>query len=240
MKQKQVIINTSTNYEQFKLYLFNRVVNESLVKRIMESIKKIGWMDAKPILVAKDLAIIDGQHRYEACKRLGLPIYYVITKVDPQTAIIELNANQVNWKLSDYIQSWAESGVKCYVALRDYENTHKFGMSNSTMICFGFNDKVQVNDLKSGNKLVMNIEAESIAQFINDCKSVPYYKSSYFIKAVCKLFKVANKKQIEKIRLGIISLPQQATAADYVAAFENIANRRLKGTNRVSFKAGQN
>lgn len=31
-----------------------------------------------PIIVSEDFRIIDGQHRFEACKELGFPIYFLV------------------------------------------------------------------------------------------------------------------------------------------------------------------
>jgi sulfur transfer complex TusBCD TusB component (DsrH family) len=239
MSTKTEKILKTKDYSLFQVFKFNRPVNEGLVKRIMESIKEIGYMEGKPVLVDEEMAIIDGQHRFTACERLGIEVPYVMTSVDPQKEIIHLNANQVHWKMADYVHTWAEQGVKCYVHLEDFEARRKFGITNSILILFGGStDKTDIKRIKAGYKFTINPKAETIAAFINSCGDVPYAKSSYFIKAVVRLFKVANEAQIAKIKAGIISLPQQPTAAAYLAAFENIANRNVRANNRVSFKAG--
>jgi len=226
------------NYKQFNLVTFNRKLNHSLVKNIVDSITKYGYFDGKPIIVDKDFNIIDGQHRFEACKEMKLPIYYTITNVDPQEAMIALNANQIAWKMIDYVRSWADSGVKCYKDLVAFDKVHSFGITNSVLIYFdSSSDKTGFQKIKDGQPFKINPHADDIVQFINACSGVPYYKSSYFIKATTRLFKIATPEQIAKIVKHIMSLPQQSTASAYLAAFENIVNKGVQVKNRVSFNA---
>ena len=234
-------IHKTKDYDKFKHYSFNRTLNEGLVKRIMESINKIGYIHGKAVIVDKEMSIIDGQHRFEACKRLNLPIYYMVTTGDPQETIIQLNAQQQGWKMADYIDSWAGKGVKCYKQLKDFEATHHLGITNSLLVLFDSTvERADIKNIKIGKSFKLNPHADAIMAFLKDCSSVPYWKSSYFIKAVVRVFGMANAKQIEKIKVNIPALPQQATAAAYVAAFENIVNRGVQAKNRVSFKAGIN
>ena len=204
----------------------------------MESIQDIGYIHGKTIIVDRDMNVIDGQHRLEACKRLSLPIYYMISTSDPQKTIIQLNAQQVGWKMNDYIQSWAGTGVKCYQDLIAFEQLHHLGITNSLLVLFDSSvDTADIKNIKIGKKFKINPKADEIVAFIQACNLAPYYKSSYFIKALVKVFKLANNKQLEKIKQNIVSLPQQATAAAYVAAFENIVNRGVMAKNRISFKS---
>lgn len=236
----QSTVYKTKDYGKFGVYKFNRSINESLVKKIMESIAAIGYIHGKPVIVDKDMNVIDGQHRLEACKRLNLSVYYMITTTDPQKTIIELNAKQVGWKMNDYIHSWAGSGVKCYIDLQEFEKKHRLGITNALLVLFDNSlDTVDIKNIKAGKKFKINPKAEEIVAFIEACNLVPYYKSSYFIKAVVRVFKIANEKHLEKLKQHIISLPQQATAAAYVAAFENLVNKGVMAKNRVSFKGGQ-
>jgi len=233
------VIKTTKDYDKFQVFKFNRPINESLVKRIMESITQIGYTPGKPILVDKDYAIIDGQHRFTACHRLGIEIQYQITDIDPHVAIIQLNTTQAHWKMQDYIHAWAEQGVKCYQHLEEFEERRKLGITNCISILFNGNslDSTDAKKIKEGAKFTINTNAEKIAQFVLDCDFVPYHKSGSFIKAMVKIFKLADAKQIEKIRIGLISVPQQPTMSHYLIAFENLVNRGLQSKNRVSFKA---
>ncbi len=106
---------TTIDYDRFKFKEDNREINIGLVTRIVKSINEIGYDSSKPIKVNKDMEIIDGQHRFLACKQLGLPILYDISKnADDHRTLILLNANQEPWRTGDYVYSWAKTGITCY------------------------------------------------------------------------------------------------------------------------------
>lgn len=233
------IQHTTTDYNKFQVFLFNRPILEGPVKRLMASITEIGYSPDKPILVDKTFAIIDGQHRYTACVRLGLPIHYVISNVDPHTAVIKLNAVQNRWQMQDYIHAWAEEGVSCYNYMVNFEKINKLGISNTLIICLGASiGSTGAAKLRKGEVFPINTDADKIVEFILQCKIVSYYKTTFFVKAVTKLFTLTDDKQRNKILKYIISLPQQATVSDYIMAFENIVNRTVKKSSQISFKSG--
>ena len=82
------------NYEMFEYMDSNRKINAGLVERLVKSIKEIGYIESRPIIVNEDMVVIDGQHRLEACKRLGIPVIYQVSNVDMSKAMIALNTNQ--------------------------------------------------------------------------------------------------------------------------------------------------
>ena len=71
-------ITSTNNYDQFVLLGNNRDVREGHVKAIMRSLEKNGnWTLRRPIDVNESFHVIDGQHRLEACTRLGIPVGYI-------------------------------------------------------------------------------------------------------------------------------------------------------------------
>ena len=76
-----------------------------------------------PIMVDADMRIIDGQHRFYACKELGLPIYYVVKNdVDPEQAMITLNQTSKKWEMMDWLRYRANKNGGCYKMLLDLYN----------------------------------------------------------------------------------------------------------------------
>ena len=109
----------TSRYEDFKIAEGNRTINLAHLKRITESIEKHGYRGA-PIVVSGDMTIIDGQHRYAACKELGIPVPYVIDKGATIETARTLNASQRAWRATDFVASYAATGNENYVRL------HKF------------------------------------------------------------------------------------------------------------------
>lgn len=108
----------TSHYDDFRTLQGNRNVTELRIDRIMKSIKAVGNRIC-PIVVNRDMMVIDGQGRLEALKRLGLPVYFVID----ETAGIEecrwLNIGMTNWGMPDFVRSYAESGNVAYQILSD-------------------------------------------------------------------------------------------------------------------------
>jgi len=135
----------TSNYEKFKLISNNRVKNKGLISSLKESITKIGYIMGKPVICNNRFEIIDGQHRFWACIELGLPIYYVIQStngVSSEDIMVDLNAKQRTWRLNEYINHYADRGVRFHKCVRDFETKYKLGISNSIAIVCDRDSKV--------------------------------------------------------------------------------------------------
>lgn len=93
----------------------NRAINPNHVERLEREIKKNGYCKGRPILVDQDGLIVDGQHRYLACKRLGIEA--PIEQVDNFNLVATLNSTQLNWSLRDYVNFYAVKGIADYIIL---------------------------------------------------------------------------------------------------------------------------
>lgn len=102
--KKVTTVYQTDDYKKFKIIDGNRPIDHA--KKIIESIKEIGML-WQPILVNERFEIVDGQGRFLAMKTLKLPIIYI--KQDGLTIreVRYLNKNATNWKVDDYIHSYA-------------------------------------------------------------------------------------------------------------------------------------
>lgn len=69
-------IQKTTDYKLFKKLDGNRDVKKT--NALVKSIREFDLTMYSPIIVSVDFRIIDGQHRFAACRELGLPIYYIV------------------------------------------------------------------------------------------------------------------------------------------------------------------
>lgn len=145
-------IYVETDYSKFKYLLGNRNLTETRKKKIMNSIKKVGYV-MNPIIVNEKMEIIDGQGRHAACKELGLPIYYVVAEGASTDECINLNIGQTNWGITDYVKFYADGGNENYKQLMQLINTypeimpaHIVGISHGTLVHGG-----RASDLRNGN-----------------------------------------------------------------------------------------
>ncbi len=126
-KEEVATIFKTKNYNLFGFINGNRNIDPSNLKKIQNSIKK-GYVETNAIICAFDdgsstpLKIIDGQHRYEACKMEGLPISYVIDKtIDMKEVnkaldvIIRMNTASKEWDVNGFMISEAARGNPNYL-----------------------------------------------------------------------------------------------------------------------------
>ena len=115
-REKTYNVYVTKDYSIFKRLIGNRDIPESRISKIVESIQTIGWVH-NPIIVNEKMEVIDGQGRLTALQRLKMPIEYIIAKGAGNKECIYMNMNMVNWKLPDFIKSYAEQGNENYQRL---------------------------------------------------------------------------------------------------------------------------
>ena len=115
-REKTYNVYVTKDYSIFKRLVGNRDIPESRISKIVESIQTIGWVH-NPIIVNEKMEVIDGQGRLTALQRLKMPVEYIIAEGAGNKECIYMNMNMVNWKLPDFIKSYAEQGNENYQRL---------------------------------------------------------------------------------------------------------------------------
>lgn len=128
-------ILTTSDYSKFKLMpCGNREVKEPHVQQIMDWIKNKGQTQTI-IAVNENMEILDGQHRFEAFKRLGLPVSYTVFHGATFEDCILMNASQTPWTIDDYIYAHSRMGNANYIALSKLIDTYgELGISVITNV----------------------------------------------------------------------------------------------------------
>jgi hypothetical protein len=226
----------TTNYNLFKFAKQNRVLVPAKVKSIEDSINKIGFVSSKSILVNPEFLIIDGQHRFQACVNLGLPIYYEVTDIDMSIAMKELNKSQNSWLLKDYINLHASDGILGYAELKHFMETS--GVSSTAALVMATNpnfiDSVKSSTIRKGKPININPKRFYILSKLQEVKKIiGFADTKAFIVALSRACNCLHEKQINKILNAIPSIKQQANYTDYIQLFENILNKWNKGGDKI-------
>jgi hypothetical protein len=108
-------ILTTFDYDKFSVLAANRGINQFHVDKIAESMLKKQLVC--PILVNEKYEIIDGQHRYFACMKSKLPIYYVMADGYGYKEVMTLNIRQKNWSILDFFKHYLELKYPEYIKL---------------------------------------------------------------------------------------------------------------------------
>jgi hypothetical protein len=221
-------INITTNYELFKFSEQNRPVSK--ITSLVESIKKMDLTEYNPILVDTNFNIIDGQHRFEACKQLNLPIHYITIPAtcENDIAMVLLNKAQRSWRLQEYIHLYSKTKGGVYKQLEDFENEHHLGVSNSIIVFPKMT--LESKFVKVGEPFEINPFANQIVDFLKskEIKSLPYAKNSHFVRAVKRAFEKYNSKEIDILKKYMNTVIALTSSSQYLNAFENIISKRSK------------
>lgn len=109
-----------TDYSKFKLLKTNRRTTSGHISKLKISIREKDLTQDFPIIIDKDFYVIDGQHRLEALKLLGLPVYYRFAVFASSKDIKLLNSTAKSWNLEDHLNSYIQDGNINYIKLREF------------------------------------------------------------------------------------------------------------------------
>lgn len=154
------VVRKTSDYDMFQLSKFNRNV---LIRNEMLEQAERGFIS--PIIVNENMVVIDGQHRLEASKRVGVPVTYVIINGLGKDDIVNMNTVQRKWGMSNFIEAFANQGNTEYVKLADIL---KDVYRNTTVVCqVAFNTQ----DIKSVRKAVEG----GVFKFYNYEKTLEFF-----------------------------------------------------------------
>ena len=139
----------TTDYTKFKRLTGNRDIPESRISKIVDSIQKIGWIH-NPIVVNENMEVIDGQGRLTALQRLKMPVEYVIAPGAGTKECVYMNMNMVNWKLPDFVKSYAEQGNENYQRLVSLMEKYVGGNLNIISTALYRISKSKLREIKEG------------------------------------------------------------------------------------------
>ena len=149
-------IKSTTNYSLFKPLKGNRNVNRGHVMRIKESMKK--QMLPTFIEVNERYEVIDGQHRLEALKELGLPVYYIVNEGSGLREAQRHNEIKRKWGYADILASHCAAENENYLFIQYLMNKYDLTINNALIACQRGNDgqsiqyKFQQGELEIKNK----------------------------------------------------------------------------------------
>ena len=242
-------VNQTNDYSMFRTLEGNRQVSKLHVNRLKESFKTAYLLS--PILINQQNQIIDGQHRFEAAKALGLPINYIICNDYGLKEVQILNTNMKNWKKEDYLNAYCDVKHPEYLKFRNFMMRFPdFGIKVCEILLTNRQSGKQATDYgreftnnKYGKYTVKYFEEGDL--FIPDYeKSVefaekimmikPYYdgyNKATFVAAMHGIFKneyYNHAKLIERLNANPTALQHCANVTQYKLLIEDIYNFRSR------------
>lgn len=241
MKRKnKELSNPTTDYSLFVFLPENRPLRQEKVDRLIREYKTTGKhyfaefrIKVNTQITPRKLCIVDGQHRFMACKELGLPIWWEQVNSITSMTIPVINSNQTNWGAKDYIHFWAEKNITAFVRLRNIiqenENipltsiTALYVRSGNTGHLYDrFRNGTLTNvDIERGNKLMEQLE--QFSEFVD------FNWSRSFITAFVRLQQhPAYNHSVMLQKLKYKRLHKATTKMEYLKQLSDIYNYHLR------------
>lgn len=227
-------IERTNNYKKFKKLQGNRDVSPTRVKKIVESINKVGYVTS-PVIVNENMEVIDGQGRLQALQYLGLPVEYIVHKGVGIDACLSMNIHQSNWTMRDYIKSYADRGIQGYVYTQKLlEEFADLSISAVLMATQGTN---KVQKKVYGGDILVNQEQYEIAkeklEYLRDCLNNMRYKngSKTYLEAsilICTTIPEVNLDRLKtKLKERNSIMKNWNSIATCLQSIEDIYNEQL-------------
>ena len=219
-------IMRTENYDMFKKIGGNRKLNKTNYAKIVKSMKEEQLII--PIVVNEKYEIIDGQHRFTACKDLGKPIYFYMVRGYGLEQVKRANIASSNWKKENYLDMFVAENNETYKEFEEIKERYDLNISNLLKI-FAIVQEKQLARVGyefengtitlDGKMLVINI-----LMAIEDFNFFKFYKTTHFITAFSRLY-FKQEYEHDRMRSKLIthrgSLEKRSTSDEYLVLLCN-------------------
>lgn len=236
----------SNNYAKFVLSPLNRNVRRTW--NLEASMQKYGFRDSEPIEVIRLenglLEIQEGHHRFEVCRKLGIPVKYVEVKEAMSRG--ERAKTVRPWTMRDYLDSYVRAGLPAYVVVKKYHEGSGIPLSACISMLAGDSaGSGNWNDhFKNGTyRLVADFgHANTVATIILHCKKlgVSFAATQCFVNGLSKIVWAESFDPsilINKITHFHEHMKKQPTKEAYVSLLDEIYNRKSQTKVPLAFQA---
>lgn len=242
-------VNQTNDYSIFRTMEGNRNVNRLHVKRLKESFQKAYLIS--PIIVNEKFEIIDGQHRFEAAKQIGLPINFIIAPDYGLEEVQMLNENMKNWKKEDYLNAYCDLKNPEYLKFRNFMRRFpEFGVAVCETILtdrlgrMNSSDRNLVSETNKKGAFAVRYFQEGDLKIPDYDKAVenaekimtikPYYDGynrPSFVRAMIGIFRIDyydHARLLERLNANPTALQHCANVSQYRLMIEDVYNFRSR------------
>jgi hypothetical protein len=238
-------ILSTRDYHLFKTLKGNRPIDQKHVSNLMKAMRSHDLLI--PITVNEKMQILDGQHRFEARKRLHYTVPYYVTSGEDfgLEQVQAINATQKSWTNKDFARSFITLGNKEYEVYQWFLDTYKLPHNESVNLLMGNSiadgGKHVKQVFQSGNFKVNDLMgAKKVALMLSEIQPFfPHWTQRAFVRAACTLL---GKKAFDwkvfmkKVEMNPTMMQVCMTTEQYIDLIERIYN--YKAQNKVSLKYG--
>lgn len=238
-------VKETKDYEKFSFLGDNRELNKGHINKLVNSMLEYGYIKTNPIIVNADYQIVDGQHRFEACRKLGIPVVYIVDDSDllRDNTMAVLNTVARTWTLDDFCNHFARRGNPTYMQLQQFASEQKLAMGKALQLVTGNttrNGRRGTSDFKEGKLSLATKDFVRARELLDTIRSlcsmgnIPF--TSRPISAIIKMAKNDNfnlEKMVAKMSRNRDKAYIASSVDGFVAMFQSIYN--LKERTKVDF-----
>jgi hypothetical protein len=233
-----------SDHSKFRFFDENRMIKANKVKKMMDTIREYGYQNGQLVNVFKCengyFWIVDGQNRYEACRRLNVPVKCSFFHGDREKAIKMmriLNMGQDNWSITNWINSYAAEGKPAYLKLRELQVKYKeFSQAIILSLCTNhIKTNKNLKNIKTGDLDIYDdhIKRLELAKFIND--RIDFKVDRYMAVAIGTFFtKDIPDKHMTKFKENVRIIEKCGDTQQYRLQFQQIMNKNKKTTDHIT------
>jgi hypothetical protein len=226
-------MESTKDYSIFKDFSSNREVDHKHVNRLVRAIEKRNLLHVNPIVVDKNMCVIDGQHRLAAAQILNVEIFYIIEDINRKD-ISMLNSNQKNWNAMDYINFYTVEKSGPYMQLSNMINNYPEMAVSALLTLSNSEGRRDIVQLKDGYLDVLEIhhckDVCDLCRDLNKRFNYDFVFDSRFPLAISVAIKHEGFK-VEQLIKQIEASPRDFvrchTKKQYLQMIEEIYNRYL-------------
>lgn len=241
LTSKSTLLET-TDYSLFEYLSNNRDVNRGHVDALKKAFEEYGNLTkVQPVLVNERMQIIDGQHRFEACKELGAPIFYMIVPGLGVQEARKMNILHKGWTVADYAKSYATGGNRHYQTFLDLQEEYGYNHSVMLAYCYGSREtKGMFVDFREGHFNIPHPpyvrERLDMLKAVEEVVGSRLAKEKVFALAFLRVSQAEGFKlprMLKKLAERKDSLRQYTNIEDAMRQFEEVYNYMYQDANRV-------
>ena len=244
-KKEVTSVYKTKEYQWFTFIAGNRPVIKSHLSKLIISMKE--EYVPVPIIVNESLEIIDGQHRYHACKELDLELHYIIIRGLKLKDVQRLNILMKAWTADSFMNCYCDLALDSdsgeyddYVEYSEFKREYGFGHNETQTMLSGktmFSGKL-ADDFRKGDFKIKSIK--KARQIANQIREVSEYYSGYkrrgFVIAIMKCLsnpEYDHKRFIAKLSYQKDKLSDFRHWQQYLTVIQDIYNYYAKEEDKV-------
>lgn len=229
--EKASNVYTSSNYNMFHFLPFNRNIIKKHLATIIGSIRRNGVLSF-PLMIHTNCIdgrwkywIVDGQHRFEAFKKLGFPIRFTlyrpdhggeITKNDIAQLIADVNNSSRKWSLHQFLKNWEFLDIPEYMKIKKVYEKTKISITTLLQAYSGLrSDKATQLFTKGIYRMEDEASGDTYVRYLSELKKVAP-KSTKLYTAFLDFFRKYPDGYDNSKMLQIVKKEKEAVLADTI------------------------